>query len=86
MKAGHEEMKVTLQTCPGKMETNQEDVEVVEGLQEVPNEEAIVETVGALKGISVDQQPALRYWNPWKRQTQEDVVCETPKGRMIEKR
>jgi hypothetical protein len=68
------------------MEANQEDMEVVEGLQEVPNEEAVVETVGALKDLSGDQQPAVGYRNPWKRQTMDDVVSETPKGRTFEKR
>lgn len=81
MKAGHEGMKVTLQTCPGKMEANQEDMEVIEGLQEVHNEEAIVETVGALKGISVDQQPALRYQNPWKSRLRRMYVKPLKEGR-----
>jgi hypothetical protein len=68
------------------MEANQEEMEVVESLQEVPNEEAIVETVRALVDFSGNPQPAVGYRNTWEKQIKDDAVRETPKGWTFEKR
>jgi hypothetical protein len=43
------------------MGANQEKSEAVVEDEEVPNEEAAAETIGAVEDRSGDQQPAVRY-------------------------
>jgi hypothetical protein len=49
------------------MEENPEDIKDVAEHQEVPNQEAAVENIGALANRSWDQRPLVRYRNPIKR-------------------
>jgi hypothetical protein len=53
-----------LEACPEELEPEFEH-------QEVPNEEAAVESVRA-QDLLEDQQPAMVFWNPQKRQTRSD--------------
>jgi hypothetical protein len=61
-------------------------LEAVAEHQEVPDKEAAMETIRALKDWSGDQQPAVEYWNPLKRRTKDSVVQGTPDGPTFEKR
>jgi hypothetical protein len=54
--------------------------------QDVPNEEAAVETIGAQEDRFRDQQPAVEYRNPLKWLTKHNVVPGIPKRRTCEKR
>jgi hypothetical protein len=54
--------------------------------QEVPNEEAAVEMIGALKDRLEDQRPVVGCRKSRKRRTKGDVVRGTTKGWMFEKR
>jgi hypothetical protein len=70
-----EEMKAT------GLEANPEETEAVAELQEIPNDEAAVQTIRTLKDRSEDLQPAVGYRNPRKKRTKDDVVPGTPEGR-----
>jgi hypothetical protein len=56
------------------------------GHQEVPNKEAVMETIGASEDRSGDQQLAVVFRNPLKRRTKDDIVRGTTKGLTFEKR
>jgi hypothetical protein len=58
--------------CVGRLEANREKSDAVAEHQEVPNEEAEVETVGALKGRYEDQHLAVGCCRPPKKRTQVD--------------
>jgi hypothetical protein len=62
VKSWQEETKA----CPEKWEAIPEQMEFVAEHQKVPNEEATVETIGAVEDRYEDQQPALGYQNPWE--------------------
>jgi hypothetical protein len=61
IKTGLEERKAT------SLEANQAEIEAIAEHQEVPNEEAAMETIRALEDRSGDHQPAVGYRNPLKR-------------------
>jgi hypothetical protein len=50
-----------MEACLEKREPTHEGIDAVAEHQEVPNEKATVEIIGATKDQSGDQQPALRY-------------------------
>jgi hypothetical protein len=64
MDSFQEEMKAMLETCLEKMELNPEGIKAVAEHQDVPNEEAAVETVRALEDQSGDQQLAVGCCSP----------------------
>jgi hypothetical protein len=63
-----------MKACPKKWKAIPEETEVREENQEVPNEEATVQIIEALKEQSGDQQPVMGYRNPQKWQTKDNVV------------
>jgi hypothetical protein len=68
------------------LEASREKPEAVAMHQEVPNEEAAAEAVGAQEDRSGDQRPTVGYRNPQKRRIKDNVVQGTPRGRMVQKR
>jgi hypothetical protein len=74
MKAGHEELNTMSEARPEKMEANPEETEAVAEHQKFPNEVVPVETIGALKDCSGDQQLAVGYRNPLQRRTQDKDI------------
>jgi hypothetical protein len=76
-KAGLEEVKAM------DLEVNPEETEAVVEQQEIPNEEAILETTGALILGPATGRGIL---NPRKRRTKDNVVRGTPKGWTFGKR
>jgi hypothetical protein len=79
-KTGLEGMKTT------DFEANPGETEAVTARQEVPDDEAAIETIGALNDRSGNQRPAVGCRNPLKMPTKDNVVRGTPKGRTFEKR
>jgi hypothetical protein len=62
-----------------ELETVPEEIEVVVAHQEIPNEEAPLETIRVLKDQCGDQRLAKGYWNAKKWRMKNDVVHGTHK-------
>jgi hypothetical protein len=91
METKQKKVETKTEACPVRMEANQEKLEAtgMEALtvnQEVPKEEAAVETIGAPEDRSGDKRPAVGYRNARKRWTKDDLVSGTPKARTFDKR
>jgi hypothetical protein len=56
------------------LESNPGEIEAIVEHQKIPNKEAAVETVGALKDRSRDQELAVEYQNPLKKWTKDGVL------------
>jgi hypothetical protein len=85
IKACQESWRTEIKNGLEKMEANQEKTGRSRA-SEVPHEEAAVQTIGALKDRSGDQQPAVECRSPLKRRTRDDVVCGARKGLKFEKK
>jgi hypothetical protein len=91
-KAGLEEMEATMDVYEERLisvdttEANGENSEAIVVHQEVRNEEATVEIVGAQEDQLEDQRPAMVYHNTQKRQTRGDFTRGVPTGLTVEKR
>jgi hypothetical protein len=69
---GHQPREAEIK--PGLEGMNATESEAMEGRQEVPNEEAAMETIGILEDRPGYQQQAVEYQNPLKRRTQDNDV------------
>jgi hypothetical protein len=61
-------------------------MEAVATHQQVPNEEAAVEIIGAQEDRTVNQQTTVGYRNPRKRRAKDNIIRRAPNGRRFEKR
>jgi hypothetical protein len=73
IKTSLEEMRAT------NLVANPKEIEAAAEHQQVPKEEAVVETTGTLEDRFEDQQLPVEYSNPWKRWTKDDDVHAAPK-------
>jgi hypothetical protein len=77
-KAWQEPVKFEIETELEEM--NATESRAVAEHQEIPNDEAAVETIGALEDRSGDQQSAVGYRTPLKRRTQDEVLRGASEG------
>jgi hypothetical protein len=86
MKSGQEEIEAEIKPDAEEMNTtgfeaSPEEIEPVAEHQEVPNEEAALETIRIREDRSGDQRPTVGSRNPLKRRTNDNVVQGTLKDR-----
>jgi hypothetical protein len=81
MVAHHKDMMSIMKSERERTEANQEKLEASPGKieaaaehQDIPNEAATMETIGALEDRSEDQLLSVGYRNPLKRSTNDSVV------------
>jgi hypothetical protein len=68
------------------LEANQEEIKSESEHQEVPKEEAVIETVGAQDDRSDNQRSAVVCRKPRKSRTRGNFAKGTPEEPMVEKR